>query len=161
MVPSSDPEVAPPSTGIDGEKPSGLAQRFVAFAGSGDPGLADELFTEDFVAHTVFGPMRGARTYAQMVALFPQAFPDAQLTLLQAVTTATFQVVRFRTMGTHTGEGLPGVGPTGQRLHMIETHVQRLHDGRIRADYVSQGNFNLARLLFGLPLDEHDPTLES
>lgn len=129
--------------------PAPMVERFMQFMRSADTRLAAELFSSDFIAHTAMGDFQGPDGYTGFIAAFHQGFPDLEITLADSLATDTQQMVRWTAVGTHTGD-LAGVGPTGQRVEIKETHVHRLRDGQITDDEVAQGNFNLARLLFGI-----------
>lgn len=116
--------------------PAPTVERFMQFMRSADTRLAAELFSSDFIAHTAMGDFQGPDGYTGFIAAFHQGFPDLEITLADSLATDTQQMVRWTAVGTHTGD-LAGVGPTGQRVEIKETHVHRLRDGQITDDEVA------------------------
>ncbi len=127
-----------------------ISQWFVEFQATNDSSIADRILSPELVAYTpISPPVKGREAYKAFVASFHAAFPDLIVTLEDEFATADRAFVRFTAIGTHRAE-LMGVAPTDKQLTITETHIFRLHDGKIVEDYVSDNTLDLAQLMGAL-----------
>jgi steroid delta-isomerase-like uncharacterized protein len=76
----------------------------------------DELLTDESVAHSESGEIRGGRAFRDRThSVFLSAFPDMRMTVEAMVAEGDQVAVRWAFTGTHNGDGL-GLPPTGQKV---------------------------------------------
>jgi steroid delta-isomerase-like uncharacterized protein len=95
-------------------------------------GVIQELFAPDYRDHdnANLDQKRGADGEQEHVSGFLAAFPDARFTIDEMVAERDLVVTRWHAEGTHTGP-LPGLAPTGKRLHWHGMMMHRIEHGRI------------------------------
>ena len=102
------------------------------FSAQGDLEVADELFAPNFVGHDPASPedIRGPDGVKEFASMFRNAFPDVQLSVEEQVAEGDMVVTRWIASGTHQGE-LMGIAPTGNRVTVAGTSVERIVNGKI------------------------------
>jgi steroid delta-isomerase-like uncharacterized protein len=99
--------------------------------GTGDLGIADEVFAPDYVDHSPSDPETcGLENVKRFVARWRAAFPDTHSTVEDMIAEGDRVAVRWTTRATHRGEYL-GVAPTGKVVTAQWLGIFRLSDGRI------------------------------
>jgi len=94
-----------------------------------DFALAQELFTEDFIAHA-FPDLRGPDGVETIVTNFRQSFPNIEWTIEHLFGEGAFVAVRWIARGTHDGE-FRGQQATGRRVEVPGTTIFRFEDDRV------------------------------
>lgn len=104
-------------------------QVFEAVFNRADFELANELFTDDFIAHA-FPELRGPEGIETIVTGFKDSFPDIEWTIETLFGEAEFVAVRWTATGTHDGE-FRGHEPTGNEVEFPGTTILRFENGRV------------------------------
>lgn len=128
-----------------------VARRFVEqFLGQGDMSVAPDVLAENVQAITGLkpdGPISGREQYQAIFSSFFDAFPPVQPLEIEDIFAAGDRVVvRFRSVQKHAKEFF-GIAPTNRDITFIETHVMRLHDGKIVENVVSATNLEFEMLI--------------
>lgn len=92
----------------------------------GDFELANELFTEDFIAYA-FPELRGPEGIKTIVTGFRDSFSDIEWTIETLFGDDEFVAVRWTASGTHDGE-FRGYEPTGTNVEIPGTTILRFED---------------------------------
>ena len=123
---------------------------FTEFLGKGDLRVADEVLDENVQAITGLKPdgaIDGREEYKQIFAGFFDAFPPVSPLVIEDFFAVDDRVVcRFRSVQKH-AKDYYGVAATMRDIVFVETHVQRLKDGKIIENVVSATNLEFEMLL--------------
>ena len=115
--------------------------------------LIDELLTEDFVEHGMFGEITVGREAdkAKMQRFF-DAFADFSATVEDAVAEDDTVALRVTLRGRHEGEFM-GIAPTGKSFEIQNMVFVRLEGGKIAERWIQPDGLGLMRQLgvFELP----------
>lgn len=99
-------------------------QVFEGVFNQADFDLAQDLFTDDFIAHA-FPDLRGPDGVETIVTTFRKGFPDIQWTIENLFGEGTFVAVRWTAQGTHDGV-FRGNAPTGTEVEFPGTTILRV-----------------------------------
>jgi predicted ester cyclase len=83
--------------------------------------------------------LRGQEQIGELVKVFWEAMPDAELTREHQATDGSTVVTEGRLMGTHTGPFRSPQGdlpPTGNRVEFRYASVRRIEGGKIRSEHL-------------------------
>jgi len=123
---------------------------FTEFLGKGNMSVAEEVLDENVQAITGLkptGPIDGREEYKQIFSSFYDAFPpESELEIEDFFVVNDRVVCRFRSVQKHTKDFF-GVPATNRVITLIETHVQKLRDGKIVENVVSATNLEFEMLL--------------
>jgi predicted ester cyclase len=123
---------------------------FTEFLGSGNTGIAGEILDTNVQAITGLkpdGPINGRDEYIQIFSGFFDAFPPVSPLEIEDIFAVDDRVVcRFRSVQKHTKDYF-GIAATNREIVFIETHVQRLKDGKIIENVVSATNLEFEMLM--------------
>jgi len=123
---------------------------FTQFLGQGDMSVAEDVLDAHVQAITGLkptGPIDGREEYKQVFSAFYEAFPpESPLEIEDFFAVDDRVVCRFRSVQKHTGDYF-GVPATGRVITLVETHVQRLREGKIIENVVSATNLEFEMLL--------------
>lgn len=123
---------------------------FNEFLGKGDLSVADEVLDENVQAFTGLKPsgaIDGREEYKAIFAQFFDAFPPERELAIEDIFAVDDRVVcRFRSVQKH-AKDYYGVPATNRIITLIETHVQRLIDGKIVENVVSATNLEFEMLM--------------
>ncbi|MDP8901548.1 MAG: ester cyclase [Actinomycetota bacterium] len=94
--------------------------------------VADEITAQDSVNHDplLTGLPSGPEGSKHVVNLYHGAFPDAQITVEDAIAEGDKVVTRWTGRGTHQGEFM-GVAPSGNRVEVAGITINRVSGGKI------------------------------
>ncbi len=128
-----------------------IVHRFATqFLGRADLAVADETVGADVVVHTGLSPaepIRGREAYKQVLAGFADAFPVDRMEVHEILDAGPDRVLlRFTAHATH-AKDYYSVAATRRTVPMHETHLLRLHEGRIVEDYVGAVNLVFEMLM--------------
>jgi predicted ester cyclase len=90
----------------------------------------EELLSADSISHGENGDVRGCEEFKRYRDAFLEALPDLQVTLEELLAQGDTVVVRWHTVGKHTGEGL-GLKPTQRPVAIRGTTWMRVKDGKL------------------------------
>ena len=79
----------------------------------------------------------------QVLPAFRQAFSEIAIGIGETVSEGDMIGYRMSFSGTHSGEFM-GIPPTGKRVEMSETHIERIRDGKI---VLHSGNTDMLGLM--------------
>lgn len=79
----------------------------------------------------------------QALPAFRQAFSDIAIRIGETVSDGDMIAYRMSFTGTHSGDFM-GIPPTGRRVEMSETHIERIRDGKI---VLHSGNTDMLGLM--------------
>lgn len=98
----------------------------------GDSAAVDDYLAEDFVNNDPpFGASADREGMRRAGAMFRSVFPDWHSNMHQLVAEDDIVVERFTASGTHTGDDIMGVAPSGATVTLPGINIFRLRDGRI------------------------------
>jgi steroid delta-isomerase-like uncharacterized protein len=129
-----------------------IARREVEMFSTGDYSIADEIYSEDYVAHdpTKPEPIRGIEGAKEEAAGYRAAFSDLTLTIENQVAEGEYVVTRWTARGTHDGE-LEGIAPTGTSATVTGISITRVVDGKIVEDHTEWDALGLMTQLGAIP----------
>lgn len=129
-----------------------IVRREVEMFSTGDLSIADEIYSEDYVAHdpTKAEPIRGIEEGKEEVAGYRAAFPDLTLTIDHQVADGEYVVTRWTARGTHEGE-LEGIAATGVKATTSGISIVRIVDGKIVEDHTEWNALGLMAQLGAVP----------
>ena len=121
------------------------------YASALDPDRAAAFLSPDFVDHT-FPPgfPRGVEGYRRLAAMFHGAFPDLRVEVEQLVAEGDRVADRVVVTGTQQGEFI-GIPPTGKRITLTSTNINRLAGGKIAEHWGDPDNLGLLQQLGAIP----------
>ncbi|WP_435007759.1 ester cyclase [Tundrisphaera lichenicola] len=90
----------------------------------------DELLSPECIGHMESGEVPGIEPFKQLQGEFLAAFPDLKVEVEDIVSDGDDVVVRWRAIGTHTGDGL-GLDPTDQPISIRGMTWQHFQDGKM------------------------------
>jgi steroid delta-isomerase-like uncharacterized protein len=128
------------------EENKGLARQFFRMLETGDPGMADEIVSADYINHDAPDPNLGSEGVKAGVTRFKKAFPDAQVKIAFQVAEGDKVVSRYSWSGTHEGEFV-GIPATGKQVHWTATITFRIVDGKIREAWYNMDRLGLMQQL--------------
>jgi predicted ester cyclase len=128
-----------------------VAKRFFKeFLGKGDLSVAEDVLDENVQAFTGLKPagaIDGREEYKAIFAQFFDAFPpESELEIEDIFAVDDRVVCRFRSVQKHAKDFF-GVPASNRVITLIETHVQRLRDGKIIENVVSATNLEFEMLM--------------
>ena len=129
-----------------------IARREVEMFSTGDFSIADEIYSEDYIAHdpTKPEPIRGIEGAKEEAAGYRAAFPDLTLTIENQVAEGEYVVTRWTARGTHEGD-MDGLAPTGKSAATGGISMTRIVDGKIVEDYTQWDALGLMTQLGAVP----------
>ena len=121
----------------------------------GNLGLADELVAPDYVGHDPTSPdeHRGPEGLKQYVATSRSAFPDWHMRIEEQVAEGDLVATRWTATGTQKGE-MAGIPPTGKRVRMPGTSIDRFSEGRLVETWDSYDALGVMQQLGVIPAPE-------
>jgi len=128
------------------EENKALARKFFRMFELGEPGMADEIVSVDYVNHDAPDPNIGLEGVKAGVTRFKAGFPDAQVEIAFQVAEGDKVVIRYTWSGTHLGE-FAGIPATGKRANWTVTSTFRIVDGKIRETWYNPDVFGLMKQL--------------
>ena len=125
------------------------------FSGQGDLEVADELFAPNFVGHDPASPedIRGPEGVKQFAGMYRNAFPDVQMSVEYQVAKGDMVVTHWIASGTHQGD-LMGIAPTGNRVTVTGTSIERVVDGRIEETWDNYDALGMMQQIGAIPSPE-------
>jgi steroid delta-isomerase-like uncharacterized protein len=128
------------------EENKALARKFFRIFELGEPGMADEIVSVDYVNHDAPDPNIGLEGAKAGVTRFKVGFPDAQVKIAFQVAEGDKVVTRYTWSGTHLGEFV-GIPATGKRVNWTVTTTFRIVDGKIRETWYNPDMWGLMKQL--------------
>ncbi len=94
--------------------------------------ILEEVVADDFVIHasTPEEEIHGLEGAKQFVNMLHNAMPDIHFTIVDQVAEGDRVVTRWTAQGTHKGE-LMGMAPTGKRVTLTATDIDRIANGKV------------------------------
>jgi steroid delta-isomerase-like uncharacterized protein len=114
--------------------------------GTGELDKLDELVALDVLHHDPYDPYAadGLEGLKKSIELNRTAFPDIRITVEDQVAEGDKVVTRWTAAMTHEGE-LGGVKPSGKRVTMSGTTIERFEDGKVVEAWRSMDTLDLLR----------------
>lgn len=121
----------------------------------GNLGLADELVAPDYVGHDPASPdeHRGPEGLKQFAATTRSSFPDWHMRIEEQVAEGDLVATRWTATGTQKGE-MAGIPPTGKRVQMPGTSIDRFSGGKLVETWDSYDALGTMVQLGVIPLPE-------
>jgi len=113
-----------------------------------------EMLADDFVSYggAGFQDLHGPEAFIQLYRTFVAAFPDLNFKVLQLVCEENWAAVRGLQTGTHLGNFLGMVPPTGIKVEWTGTAIFRINDeGKITERWQDLDNLSLFQQLGVIP----------
>jgi len=104
---------------------------------AGNPDLADELYSADYVRHGPFAepPIRGSAALKGFARMYLAAVPDLHHEIEDQFTRDDGVVTRLTARGTHRGE-MMGLAPTGKPIEFGMFIQHRIAGGKIAEEWI-------------------------
>jgi len=139
------------------EENKAIARRALeeVFSGQGNLDVADELFATDYVGHdpASLEDIRGPEGVKEFGSMYRNAFPDVQLSVQEQVAEGDMVATRWIASGTHQGD-LMGIAPTGNRVTVAGTSVERIVDGKIEETWDNYDALGMMQQIGAIPSPE-------
>ncbi|MCQ3973783.1 MAG: ester cyclase [Anaerolineae bacterium] len=114
----------------------------------------DEFVAPNVVMHFAGNPdPLGFEEMKQMLKMFYSAFPDLHHTFDDQIAEGDKVVLRLTFRGTHQGE-FQGIPPTGKKIEVTATVVDRIVDGKMVEHWSTMDNLSLMQQLGVIPVPE-------
>ncbi|MCI0439640.1 MAG: ester cyclase [Chloroflexi bacterium] len=97
---------------------------------TGDLDFVDEALAHDRVSFHVSGEMQALDAFKLIISLLRHIFPDFQVAVEDAIYEGDRAIVRWRAMGTYTGD-VPGAAPTGKSMAWTGITINRFAEDKI------------------------------
>ena len=115
--------------------------------GTGNLALLDELLAEDLVDHSLFpGRETGRESFKRRFTLVRTAFPDATMTVEDALAEGDKVICRWTLRGIHTGP-FSNLPPTGRSVEVTGINITRIAGGKIVEHWATFDNLGLLQQL--------------
>jgi steroid delta-isomerase-like uncharacterized protein len=139
------------------EENKAIARRALeeVWSGQGDLDAADELYAPNYVDHDPASPedIRGPEGAKEFASLYRNAFPDNRYSVEDQVAEGDMVVTRWIGSGTHQGE-IMSIAPTGNRVTMAGTSVERIVDGKIEETWDNYDAMGMMQQIGAIPSPE-------
>ena len=122
------------------------------WSSQGDLDAADELYAPNYVDHDPASPedIRGPEGAKELASMYRNAFPDNRYSVEEQVAEGDMVVTRWIASGTHQGE-IMGIAPTGNRVTMAGTSVERIVDGKIEETWDNYDALGMMQQIGAIP----------
>lgn len=108
----------------------------------------DQVFADDYTLYLDRGDnAQGRDSYWEFVQTYREAFPDLKLELEDTVSKGDKIVLRLRMRGTHSGEPVMGIKPTGRQISVSRMVLHHVSDGRITETGIAEDTMSLIQQL--------------
>lgn len=97
----------------------------------GNLAVADELFSEDHTSPSAPDLPPGSESVKMLAGMFRNAMPDYHMDIDMILADEKQVAARFIQSGTHTGDELMGMQPSGRKATWTEIGVLQIEDGKI------------------------------
>jgi steroid delta-isomerase-like uncharacterized protein len=139
------------------EENKAIARRALeeVFSGQGDLDVADELFAPNYVGHDPASPedIHGLEGVKEFAGMYRNAFPDVLMSVEDQVAEGDMVVTRWIASGTHQGD-LMGIAPTGNRVTVAGTSVERIVNGKIEETWDNYDALGMMQQIGAIPSPE-------
>ena len=139
------------------EENKAIARRALeeVWSGQGDLDAADELYAPNWLDHDPASPedIRGPEGAKEWASMYRNAFPDNRYSVEEQVAEGDMVVTRWIASGTHQGE-IMGIAPTGNRVTMAGTSVERIVDGKIEETWDNYDALGMMQQIGAIPSPE-------
>ena len=140
------------------EENKAIARRALeeVFSAQGDLDVADELIAPNYyIGHDPASPkdVHGPEGVKEFASMYRNAFPDVQLSVEDQIAEGDMVVTRWIASGTHQGE-LMGIAPTGNRVTVAGTSVERVVDGKIEETWENYDALGMMQQIGAIPSPE-------
>ena len=109
------------------------------------------LIDPEVVDHSPVSTEKGSEGFKKIVRTFRASLPDIKLTIDDEIYTRDKVVHRWTVQGTHTGEPLFGVKPSGKPVKLTGITIVRFKDGKIVERWTQLDQFGLSVQLGLIP----------
>jgi steroid delta-isomerase-like uncharacterized protein len=139
------------------EENKAIARRALeeVFSGQGDLNVADELYAPNYAGHDPASPedIRGPEGVKEFASMYRDAFPDVLMSVEDQVAEGDKVVTRWIASGTHQGD-MMGIAPTGNRVTVAGTSVERIVDGKIEETWDNYDALGMMQQIGAIPAPE-------
>ena len=121
----------------------------------GNLDVVDEIFAQDYVHHDPTMPEEGhgREHIKEFASMYRSAFPDVRIEIEDQIAEGDKVVSRWVASGTHEGD-LMGIAPTGNRVTVVGTTIERIADGQIAETWDNYDALGMMRQLGAIPSPE-------
>lgn len=121
----------------------------------GDFDVIPELFAADYVEHdpATAAQIRGHEGIRQDLSIYQTAFSDVDITVEDQIAEGDQVATRLTVRATHVEEYF-GVAPTGNRIEVSGTVIQRLSDGKLAEGWWNWDTLGLLRQIDAIPAEQ-------
>lgn len=113
----------------------------------GNFAVLDEVLADDLAEHSLFpGQATGRESFTRRFTLVRTAFPDATMTVEDAMADGDKVICRWTLRGTHTGP-FASLPPTGRSVEISGINIARIAGGKIVEHWASFDHLGLLQQL--------------
>src|SRR5918994_6463049 len=118
----------------------------------GDRDAIPELFAPDYVEHDPASDeeIRGHEGVRRELSIYQSAFSDIEITVEDQIAEGDYVATRATLRGTHVEEFF-GVPPTGNRVTVTGTVIQRVSEGKLAEGWWNWDTFGLLGQIGAIP----------
>lgn len=116
-----------------------------------NPDTAEELVHEEYVIHDreLAAEMQGPDLYRALASGTRNVFPDMTFTIEDMLVAEERIALRWTMTGTHEGEPMFGVEPTGQEIELTAIEINRFEGGKLIETWTQSDQLGLMQQLGG------------
>lgn len=128
-----------------------LTQLFHDVWNGSNPDSANELVHEEYHIHDreLADEMRGPALYRALASGTRDIFPDMAVTIEDKLAADEKIALRWTMTGTHEGEPMFGVEPTGQEVELTAIEINRFEEGKLIETWTQTDQLGLLQQLGG------------
>ena len=141
---------------MSAEENKALARRVIEeMFNKGNLDVAEELIAPDYVDHDPAMPedIRGPEGFKEYVSAYRTAFPDIHIEIEDQIAEGDRVATRWVASGTHEGD-LMGINPTGNRVTVVGTTIERVADGQIAETWDNYDALGMMQQIGAIPSAE-------
>ena len=122
---------------------------------AGNLEVVDEIISEEHVHHDPATPEEGhgRERLKEFASMYRSAFPDIHIEVEDQIAEGDRVATRWRGTGTHEGD-LMGISPTGNRVTVVGTTIDRTADGQIAETWDNYDALGMMQQVGAIPSAE-------
>ena len=117
-----------------------------------NPNILDDVMSPDYLNHVAVAEhQRGIAGAKHILNWLIAAFPDTRFDIESIIAEGDMVAIRGTASGTHEGEQLWGITPTGKRFAVQQAHWVRVTDGKTAEHWAVRDDLGMMRQLGAMP----------
>jgi predicted ester cyclase len=134
---------------VSAEENKAIVRRFFEECWNGhNPNVVDEVVSPDYFNHAAAAEhQHGTAGAKHILNWLMAAFPDTRFDIEDIIAEGDMVSIRGTASGTHEGEELWGIPPTGKRFAVQQAHWVRVADGKLAEHWAVRDDLSMMRQL--------------